>query len=75
MMKKVKYVRFECSTMLHTPLTLFVEKVSFLALFEEKQKSWEKSGKRYVSRTKSIGLYSKCVCLSLRKILPKVEVK
>jgi hypothetical protein len=25
--------------------------------------------------TKSIGLYSKCVCLSLRKILPKVEVK
>jgi hypothetical protein len=26
-------------------LTLFVEKVSFRALFEGKQKSWEKNGK------------------------------
>ena len=56
MVKKVKYAGFECSNMLHTPstmhmalwfcsLTLFVEKVSFGALFEEKQKSWKKNGK------------------------------
>jgi hypothetical protein len=53
--KKVKYVRSECSTMLHTPfttcsyffcsITLSVEKVPFRALFAEKQKNWEKNGK------------------------------
>jgi hypothetical protein len=47
---------FECSNMLHTPstihmalwfcsITMFVEKVSFGALFEEKQESWKKNGK------------------------------
>jgi hypothetical protein len=46
-MKKVKYARFECLTKLHTPSimhmalwfcsrTMFVEKVSFGALFEVK---------------------------------------
>ena len=48
-MKKVKYVRFECLTKLYTPsimhmalwccsLTMFVEKVSFGAMYEVKQK-------------------------------------
>jgi hypothetical protein len=52
-MKKVKYARFEHLTKLHTSytmhmalwscsLTMFVEKVSFGALFEVKQKSCEK---------------------------------
>jgi hypothetical protein len=51
--KKVKYARFEHLTKLHTPyimhmalwfcsLTMFLEKVSFGALFEVKQKSYEK---------------------------------
>jgi hypothetical protein len=39
------------------------------------RKARRRTRKRYVSRTKSIGLYSKCICLSIRKILPKVKVK
>jgi hypothetical protein len=53
-MKKVKYARFEHLTKLHTPyimhmalwffsLTMFVENVSFVALFEVKQKKVVKS--------------------------------
>jgi hypothetical protein len=56
-MKKVKYTGFECSNMLHTPstmhmalwfcsLTLFVEKDSFGALFEEKTEKVEKEWQR-----------------------------
>jgi hypothetical protein len=52
-MKKVKYARFEHLTKLHTPstmhmtlwfcsLTMFVEKVSFGAPYEVKQKGYEK---------------------------------
>jgi hypothetical protein len=45
MFNYVAYTFYYMFGTLVCPLTLFVEIVSFQALFEEKQKSWEKNGK------------------------------